>query len=367
MTAWLRPELGVFDGSRLYAGRAVRSSKTGLEIAATDEVSAIPVLGVVTPGFIDLQVNGGGGVLLNADPTPGGIARIAAAHRRFGTGALLPTLITDTAATAEAAADAALATFGRNGTLGLHLEGPHIAPSRRGTHRADLVRPFNARTLALVTRLRSAGCPVLVTLAPEAAGRSDIASLVATGARVSLGHSDAPATEVTAALAEGASGFTHLFNAMSPLTGREPGMVGTAIASEAYVSMILDGIHVAPEMLALAIRARPREDRSILISDAMPTVGGPPRFDLQGQTVALTAGRLVNAEGNLAGAHTTMAEGVLRAVRDLRLPLETVLRMAITHPAAFLGVDVGPHHSPSGFMRFDPATSDVEWLTPPPD
>lgn len=367
MTDWLRPELGVFDGRRLLARRAVRVSGTCLEIAAPDAVRATPVSGVVTPGFIDLQVNGGGGVLLNADPTPGGIGRIATAHRRFGTGALMPTLITDTAATTEAAADAALAMFGRNGVLGLHLEGPHIAPSRRGTHHADLIRPFEPRTLALVTRLRARGCPVLVTLAPEAVSRGDVAALVATGARVSLGHSDARAAEVTAALAEGASGFTHLFNAMSPLTGREPGMVGTAIASEAYVSMILDGIHVAPEMLALAIRARPRQDRSFLISDAMPTVGGSPRFDLQGQRITLAAGRLVNAEGNLAGAHTTVAEGVLRATRDLRLPLETALRMAITHPAAFLGMAVGSERSPSGFMRFDPSTGDVSWLTPPLD
>ena len=366
MSGWLCPDAGVFDGKRLLDGHAVRPFGAGIQVAPSGEVSARAIRGVVTPGFIDIQVNGGGGVLLNADPAPGGIARIAVAHRPFGTGALLPTLITDTSETTEAAADAALATFGRNGVLGLHLEGPHIAPSRRGTHRADLVRPFDARTLALVTRLRAHGCPVLVTLAPEAVSRGDIAALVATGARVSLGHSDAKAPEIARALTEGASGFTHLFNAMSPLEGRAPGMVGTAIASDAYVSMILDGIHVAPEMLALAMRARPRGDRSILISDAMPTVGGPPRFDLQGQTIALAEGRLVNAEGNLAGAHTTMAEGVLRATRDLRLPLETALRMAITHPAAFLGIDIGLARSPSGFMRFDPATGDVGWLAPPP-
>lgn len=366
MTGWLFPEAGIFDGRNLLDGYSVRPSGAGIEIAPSRDISARSVRGVVTPGFIDIQVNGGGGVLLNGDPTPEGIARIVAAHRRFGTGALMPTLITDTAEIAEAAAGAALATFGRNGVFGLHLEGPHIALSRRGTHRADLVRPFDAQTLALVTRLRAADCPVLVTLAPEAVESGDVAALVATGARVSLGHSDADAARIRAALAEGASGFTHLFNAMSPLQGRAPGMVGTALASDAYVSMILDGIHVDPEMLALAIRARGRDDRSILISDAMPTVGGPPRFELQGQTIALAGGRLVNADGNLAGAHATMAEGVRRAIRDLRLPLETALRMAITHPADFLGIGVELGRSPSGVMHFDPETGDVDWLAPPP-
>lgn len=330
---WLAPAR-VFDGERLRSGFALRLEGGAVaDLAPLDpRMGAAPLDATVTPGFVDLQVNGGGGVLLNDDPTPAGMAAIAAAHRPLGTVALLPTLITDRP---EAMDRLAAAPSLPEGAVGLHLEGPHVAPARRGTHDPRFIRPLDERTLAAVRRLRAARVPVLVTLAPEAASPEGITALAAAGAVVSLGHSDATYEEAVAALAAGATAFTHLFNAMSPLGHRAPGMVGAALASRAAVGIIADGIHVHPDILPLALRARPAPGLSFLVSDAMPTVGGPPAFRLYGREIRVEEGRLVNAEGGLAGAHTTMAEGVAR-LAALGLPHEEALRMAITVPARLM-------------------------------
>jgi N-acetylglucosamine-6-phosphate deacetylase len=253
-------------------------------------------------------VNGGGDCLLNDTPTLAGMETIAAAHRRLGTVAILPTLITAPPEVLDRAAEAALAARGRPGLVGLHIEGPHIAPARRGTHAAEFIRPFDQRTLTVVRRLREGGVPVMITLAPEAAQPAQIAELAATGAVVSLGHTDATAEQVRAALAAGAGCFTHLFNAMSQMQNRAAGVVGAAINSAAPAGFICDGIHVADEMLSLAIRARPVPDAMFLVSDAMPTVGGSDRFTLYGREIRVSEGRLINAEGSLAGAHVTLAQ-----------------------------------------------------------
>jgi N-acetylglucosamine-6-phosphate deacetylase len=223
------------------------------------------------------------------------------------------------------------------GLLGLHIEGPHLSLPRRGTHAAEFIRPLDSTTIGHVRRLRDKGIAVKITLAPEAVQRGQISALVATGAVVSIGHSDATAEAVQAALAEGANCFTHLFNAMSPMLNRAPGVTGAAINSTAYCGFICDGHHVADAMLGLAIRARPVPDRMFLVSDAMSTVGGSDRFMLYGQEVRVVGGRLVNAEGSLAGAHVTMAESVARLVRVLGITPEAALRMAVTVPAMVIG------------------------------
>lgn len=335
---WIAPER-VFDGERLRGGLALRLEGGRVtDLAPLDPgMGARALAGTVTPGLVDLQVNGGGGVLLNADPTPGGMAAIAEAHRAFGTVACLPTLITDAPEAMARAVEAALASRGR-GVLGLHLEGPHIAPARRGTHAAAHVRPLDEATQAAVARLRAAGVPVMVTLAPEAATPEGIARLAAAGAVVSLGHSDATAEQVREAIAAGARAFTHLFNAMSPLLHRSPGMVGAALNSQLPAGIICDGVHVADELVGLAVRARPAPDLMFLVSDAMPTVGGPDRFELYGREIRLEAGRLVNAEGSLAGAHATMAGSVARLVARAGVAPEAALRMAVTVPARLMGL-----------------------------
>lgn len=340
MTVWLAPDQ-VFDGGTLAAGIALQIAAGRVArvcpLADLPPGTARAVPFTISPGFVDLQVNGGGGVLLNQTPTAAGMEAIAAAHRRFGTVAILPTLITDAPDVMERASDAAIAAQGQGGILGIHIEGPHIALARRGTHAARFIRSLDDRTMAVVRRLRAAQVPVMITLAPEAVAPGQIAALVAIGAVVSLGHSDAQSDAVRTALAEGAGCFTHLFNAMSPLLHRSPGMVGAALNSTVPAGIICDGIHVADELVGLAIRARPAPDLMFLVSDAMPTVGGPDRFRLYDMELHLENGRLVNDEGSLAGAHVTMGQSLARLINVVGVAPRTALRMAVSTPAAVIG------------------------------
>ena len=340
---WIAPAI-LFDGSRSREGVALRLKEGRIDdIVPVDRVPAGAAMtrldGTLTPGLFDIQVNGGGGVLFNTDCTVGGLRNLCEAHRRLGTSRLLPTVITDTPDTLDAAARAVIDAGGRFGIRGIHIEGPHIDPQRRGTHARHLIRPLDDRTRDTIAMLRRETIAVLVTLAPEAVSPGDIAALADAGVVVSLGHSNANGAAVEAALAEGARTFTHLFNAMSPMGSREPGLVGTAINSDAWCSIICDGIHVSFDMVGLAIRARPVRDRMILVSDAMATVGGPDSFELYGQSIRVEHGRLVNAEGNLAGAHVSLLECVQRLVRHVGRPLEEALRMAWTHPSQLMGFE----------------------------
>lgn len=364
MVEWLAPAR-LFDGQRLHEGMAIAVADGRVQAIAAAPLNATRIDGTIAPGYVDLQVNGGGGVLLNDTPTSRAMEGIAAAHRALGTVGILPTVITDAPEVLDAAVEAALGAVGRPGILGLHIEGPHISIPRRGTHAPEYVRPMEAATLGHVRKLRAAGVPVMITVAPEAVSNDQIAELAATGAVVSIGHSDTDADRVRDALAAGASCFTHLFNAMSPMLNRAPGVTGAAINSEAYAGVIVDGYHVADEMVALALRARPVPDRMFLVSDAMPTVGGPDHFRLYGQDLHLSEGKLVNAEGSLAGAHVTQAEGVARLVNVLGLPAEQALRMAITIPAMLMGLDRLAQvegRAVSDLMRLDEKMCFAGWL-----
>ncbi len=340
-TLWLCPD-HVFDGADLCPHMAigVQQGRTTALLPVADLPSGAPhhvLSGTLTAGFVDLQVNGGGDALLNASPTVPTMITMAAAHRRFGTVAILPTVITDAPEVLAAAVGAALSAKGLPGILGLHIEGPHLSVPRRGTHSARFIRPFESATMDHVERLRAAGIFVKITVAPEAMAKGQIAALVATGAIVSIGHSDTTAEATKAALAEGASCFTHLFNAMSPMQNREPGVTGACINSSAYAGIICDGYHVADDMVALAIRARPVPDRMFLVSDSMSTVGGSDHFTLYGEQIRLVGGRLVNAAGSLAGAHVTMAEGLARLINVLGIAPKTALAMAVSTPATLIG------------------------------
>lgn len=338
---WIAPDR-LFDGHSIQTGVGVHVKDGQITEIGPAPKNALKVSGLLTPGYVDLQVNGGGGVFLNETPTRDGIATIAEAHRRFGTVALLPTVITDSADVLDNAANAAIAAQGLPGVMGLHIEGPHISKERRGTHEADYVRLFDDRTMAVVTHLRDINIPVLITLAPEVTPLKTIAKLADTGAVVSIGHTNATAAQINEAIEAGATCATHLFNAMSPMTSREPGAVGAVINSTIYSGIICDGHHVADSMVGLAVRARPENDRMILVSDSMATVGGPDHFDLYGHRVMLKNGRLINKEGSLAGAHVTQAEGVQRLIHKVGLSEETALRMAISNPATCIGLpDIG--------------------------
>ena len=296
--------------------------------------------GLLVPGFIDAQVNGGGGVLFNNAPTVEGVAAIARAHRRFGTTGLLPTLISDRVEVMREAIAAVRDAIAQRvpGVLGIHLEGPYLAPARKGTHDAGMFRVPDADEIALATSLDNG--VTLLTVAPEQLPAATLAALLARGAIVAAGHTAASHAQVRAGLDAGIRGFTHLFNAMSPLQGREPGAVGAALEDrDSWCGIIVDGVHVHPASLRVALAAKPR-GKLFLVTDAMPMVGADdPAFALYGETITAVDGVVRNAAGALAGSALDMATAVRNSVRLLGLPLEEAVRMASLYPAQFLGLD----------------------------
>ena len=334
----------IFDGERFLDDHALVVE--GARIAAIVPYAERPqgaaqdlAGGLLAPGYIDVQANGGGGVLFNDDPTPEGIARIAAAHRSYGTVGLLPTLVTD-APQVMAAAIAATREARRRtpATLGVHLEGPFIDPRRRGAHELRYVRDLAPDD---VEAIAGADCgAVMLTLAPNRVAAERITELARRGVLVSLGHSEASYQEARAAIQAGARAFTHLFNAMSASAGREPGMVGAALdLADAFVGIIADGHHVHEANLRIALAAK-RHDRFMLISDAMPpAAGGPDHFELQGRRVTRTEGSLRLDDGTLAGSVLTMDEAVRYVVNVVGLDLGAALAMASRVPATFLRRD----------------------------
>ena len=295
--------------------------------------------GWLLPGFIDTQVNGGGGALFNDDPSVETIAAIGAAHARFGTTGFLPTLISDTPEKIDRALRAteqAIAA-GVPGVLGIHIEGPFLNPRRRGTHDVAHFIRLDAEKIALLSSLTHGR--TLVTLAPEMTTPDDIRALAAAGVIVAAGHTDADYATMQSAFEAGVTGVTHLFNAMSPLHHRKPGVVGAAIENRtAYAGLIVDGRHVAPAALRIALAARPH-DRFMLVTDAMSTVGtDADHFVLQGKTIRIENGVCVEADGTLAGSALDMATAVGNAVRMLGLEVAEASMMASGAPAAFLGL-----------------------------
>ena len=295
--------------------------------------------GDLLPGFIDLQVNGGGGILFNDEPTVEGIAAIAGAHRRFGTTGLLPTLISDdldVVARAIAAVDAAI-DRGVPGVLGIHIEGPFLNAARKGIHDAAKFRTLDEAAIGLLTSLRRGR--TLVTLAPELAPPGAVRALVDRGAIVAAGHTEASYEQVQAAFAEGLSGFTHLFNAMSQLGSRAPGAVGAALESrDSWCGLIADGHHVHPAALRVALAAK-GADRLLLVTDAMPTTGSDRReFTLGGRRIVAEGGRLTGPDGTLAGSCLDMAAAVRNAERLMGVDLATAARMASAVPAWAMGL-----------------------------
>lgn len=294
--------------------------------------------GLLVPGYIDTQVNGGGGVLFNDQPTVEAIAAIGAAHRPFGTTGFLPTLISDDLAVVDKAMRATEAAIeqGVPGVLGIHIEGPFLNPKRKGIHDEGKFRVIDEAALDLLTSLKAG--KTLVTLAPERTTPEMIRRLANAGVIVAAGHTNAHYKTMRQALDHGLTGFTHLFNAMSPLTSREPGAVGAALESlTAWCGLIVDGRHVDPVTLKLALRTRPL-DRFMLVTDAMPTVGMADKsFDLQGRHIRVVDGVCVDDKGTLAGSDLDMAAAVRNAISMLDLSLADAVTMAAAAPAAFLG------------------------------
>lgn len=296
--------------------------------------------GDLVPGFIDLQVNGGGGVLFNDQPTVEGIEAIGRAHRAFGTTGFLPTLISDDLDIVDRAMRAVETAIARQvpGVLGIHVEGPFISREKRGIHDAGKIRDIDESAVRLLTSLASG--VTLVTLAPELAPAGAIEALVAGGVVVAAGHTSATYEQAADALDRGVTGFTHLFNAMTQLTGRSPGAVGAALESPAaWCGIIADGFHVHPASLRIALAAK-GADKLVLVTDAMPTVGTDcTSFDLNDRTIHLDDGRLAAEDGTLAGSNLDMATAVRNAVRLLGVDLATAVTMASSNPARALGIE----------------------------
>ena len=332
---------GIEDGLAVLveAGRIAAVTTSEQAVQRADDVHDLRGASLL-PGFIDCQVNGGGGVLFNNATDAEALRRIGSAHRKFGPTGFLPTLISDDvermreaiAATREAIIE------GVPGVLGIHLEGPYLADARKGTHDASKFRVPDADEIALATALDNG--ITLITLAPERVGPETIRAFVQRGALVCAGHTAASYEQARAGIEAGISGFTHLYNAMSPLTGREPGAVGAALEdARAWCGVIVDGHHVHPASLRVALAAKPR-GKILLVTDAMPMVGADaPSFELYGETITAIDGVVRNAAGSLAGSALDMASAVRNTVQMLGLPLEEAARMASTYPAQFLGID----------------------------
>jgi N-acetylglucosamine-6-phosphate deacetylase len=337
----------VLAGERIVSGQTVLLAQERIEglVPAADprcrDATIVDLEGqLLLPGFIDVQVNGGGGVLFNDDPGLESIRAIGAAHRQFGTTGFLPTLISDDLDTIGQAIAAVQASLDARlpGVLGIHIEGPFLNWARRGVHDPKHLRRLENGVISLLCSLR--GGRTVLTLAPEMTTTGMIAQLSASGILLSAGHSDANFAQTSAAIAHGVRGFTHLFNAMAPLAPREPGIVGAALFdANTWCGIIVDGHHVDPVMLKLALRCK-RHDKFMLVTDAMPPVGSPePSFVLQGRTIHVKDGVCRDDNGTLAGTGLDMATAVRNAVSLLGLEIAQAARMASEYPAAFLGLE----------------------------
>jgi len=337
----------IFDGANWHDRSALVINDGVVEglIAGDSPTDAmrVPADGaLIVPGFIDLQVNGGGGALLNLTPTLDAIRTICTNYAQFGTTALLPTLITDTPEKNVLAIAAATEAVGQGvpGFLGLHLEGPHLALSRKGAHDPKLIRPMEETDLHRFLDARRKLPNLLVTVAVEGADPTQISRLAEAGIIVSIGHSDGTYAQVKAAVEAGASMVTHLFNAQSQIGNREPGIVGATLDLGALsAGLIADGIHVHPASIGLALRAKRGPGQIFLVTDAMsPTGTDWTEFELTGQKVYRKDGALRLADGTLAGADLTMIDAIHFVHRTIGVPLDEVLRMASLYPAQAMGI-----------------------------
>ena len=336
----------IFDGTTLHRDMALLLD--GPLFAGLVPADAVPAGylperragGTLLPGFVDLQVNGGGGVMFNDDTTAAGVAAIAAAHATTGTRALLPTLITDTPDRSRAAVDAVETAIahGVPGVIGLHLEGPHLSVARKGAHDPDLIRPLEDADVDFLTDAARRLPNLMVTVAPESATPERIADLAGAGVIVALGHSDCDYDTACRAFAAGATGVTHLFNAMSQISGRQPGLVGAALdTGSVSAGLIADGIHVHPASMRAALAAKSGPGAIFLVTDAMSTVGSDiTEFTLNGRRVLRRDGRLTLEDGTLAGADLDMPTALHVLTERVGLGAAQAMRMATSAPAAVL-------------------------------
>ncbi len=326
----------IFDGKTLHIRGSLRVENGQVTPPGPGDVVQLDG-GILAPGLLDLQVNGAGGRMVDGTCTADWLASMCAIHARLGATSILPTLITDTPEATAQVIEAGVAAARRQtpGFLGLHLEGPHLDPRRAGAHDPALIRPMTEADLAILLQACARLPSLMVTVAPESVTIEQIARLVAAGVTVSLGHSACTFEQARLAIAAGARCVTHLFNAMSQLSSREPGLVGAALSQPVHAGLIADGIHVAPETIRIAMAAGP--EQLFLVSDSMAAAGSDlTEFTLNGRRVLRRGGRLVLEDGTLAGADLTLPRAVSVMLR-LGTPLASALAMATSRPASCLG------------------------------
>lgn len=329
----------VFDGARLMSGAAVVCQGDRI-VSIGDAAGEVADLGagILAPGFVDLQVNGAGGVAVSGAVGLAGLRSICATQARLGATGCLPTLITDSFDATEAVVAAGIAAAQARvaGFLGLHLEGPHLDPRRKGAHDAGLIRPMDQRDLDLMLHAARHLPALMVTVAPEAVTVDQIAAMAAAGIVVSLGHSDCSAEQAQTAMAAGARCTTHLFNAMSQMANRSAGLVGVTLAGSGYAGLIADGIHVDPVVMRVALAAKP--DGVFLVSDCMALAGTTlTDMTLGGRRILRRDGRLTLEDGTLAGADLTLPQAVKVLVEQVGIAPERALAMATSIPASVIG------------------------------
>ncbi len=336
----------IFTGDTFLEGHSLIVQNGRIEALVKDEDLELELPrcqlrgGILAPGFIDIQVNGGGDVLFNNDTSSEGLGKMMAGHRRFGTTGMMPTLISDDLAVLKAGVEAVRTAKKQKlpGILGVHIEGPFFSPAKRGTHKESWIRSPEAEDIQWLSELGA--LKTIVTLAPEHTSKDQIKTLSDAGVMVCAGHTNALASDVDAAINEGLRGFTHLFNAMRPMEAREPGVVGAALDDpHTWCGLIADGHHVHPTVLRVAIAAKAK-GKMLLVTDSMSTIGGKHNsFELYGETIREHDGKLVNAEGNLAGSAISMIDAVRYTHLNVGVSLEECLRMASLYPAEFLGME----------------------------
>ncbi len=332
----------LFDGVKITHNKfvVVEDGRIAQISEKQPQGEVLKLSGLLCPGFVDTQVNGGGGVLLNQSPTLDTLDKMSRAHLAYGTTSMLPTVITDNFDVMQSAANAVATSIvsGSSLVVGIHFEGPHLSTAKKGIHPETHIRGLSEKEFALFTR-KDIG-KVLVTLAPENVSPEDITKLVNSGVTVSLGHSNANADLVQQAIDAGATGFTHLFNAMSPLQSRDPGMVGTALSDQdSFCGMIVDFHHVHPVACQLAIKCKSAK-HIMLVTDAMSHVGSVHTSLPYGDTqITLQDGKLTVPDGTLAGSALDMISAVKNCHQRLALSLEESLLMATNTPAQFLGLE----------------------------
>jgi N-acetylglucosamine-6-phosphate deacetylase len=343
MTATYIKASTIFDGETYHHNCALKVVNKHVQaiVLQNDIQNGVDVIsydqGLIAPGFVDIQVNGGGGVMLNDAPSVEAIKTICSAHRRFGTTSVLPTLITDTSETTRAAIKAGIEAHKQSveGFAGLHLEGPHLSIKRQGAHDPALIRPMTGEDLALLLDAKKHLPTLLVTIAPENVSRDQVAQLATAGIIISLGHTDCNYQTARDYFAAGATMVTHLFNAMSQLGNRQPGLVGAALDTPGIsCGLIADGFHVHPATMASAMRAKTSPGNIFLVTDAMSTVGSDIQsFTLNGRKILRHEGRLTLRDGTLAGADIDMISCVRSAHKNIGLNAIESIKMASFYPA----------------------------------